>query len=154
MISERVCILLYIECGMLCVQKDTLTSYMQMWLLEYIWLYCTWNWDSFLKCHEDIRKILFYSASHYFLKHYWHSGIAYFLMSLPAEIRTLYVLDSESSWFITVHSVNDSFPLCNVTFGSSAGFWMNWCSRHTFFIGWWLWCCSSVYTCMILYVLI
>ena len=60
-----------------------------MWLLECIWLYCTWNSDSFQKCHKDIHKILSYSASHCFLKHYWLSGVSYFHMSYFAEIRTL-----------------------------------------------------------------
>lgn len=109
----------------ICSKGQSLIFRIQMWLLERVWLYCTWNWDSFLKCHKDVLKILSYNASDYFLKHYWLTGVSYFHMSVSAEIRTL--------WFITVYSVNDSFCLCNVTFGSSAVFWTNWCSRHRFF---------------------
>jgi len=54
-----------------------------------IWLYCTWNWHSFLKAHKDVHKIWSYIASHYFLKHYWLSGVSYFHMFVSAEIRTL-----------------------------------------------------------------
>lgn len=53
----------------ICSKGQSLIFHIQMWLLESIWLSCTWNWDSFLKCHKDVLKILSYNASDYFLKH-------------------------------------------------------------------------------------
>lgn len=80
----------------ICSKGQCSIFHIQMWRLECIWLYCTWNWDSFMKCHKDVHKILSYNASDYFLKHYWLSSAFYFNMAVSAEIRTLCTL---LAWF-------------------------------------------------------
>lgn len=112
--SEYVYFCIWVWCA-LCSKGQRLLFHIHMWLLECMWMYCTWNWDSFQKCHEHFITML--------LSIFWSIIDSLMFLILRMFMSFCYINFLSTIW---------SFAVSNVTV-CSAGIWTNWYSRHTFF---------------------